>query len=124
MAESECRAVCPVCDKPNPAGTRFCEYCRSAAINQDGPLISKELEDLMDRFAEQEKLNRNLAFGTDGAFGSAISGIVLHNLSCFTTTVFQPSDVMNSELPPCQLSMFRGNPNHIGSIGTEFLEAM
>ena len=51
--EPERWVICPVCGKPNPEGTRFCEYCWGAAINQDNPLTSEELEKELQRLEDR-----------------------------------------------------------------------
>jgi len=111
--------ICPVCSKPNPAGTRFCEYCWGAAISQDNPLTSEELERVLQRLENRSKFRRKIKFGIAGIGALAVVGIILYSLFWFSDTIFKPPEEMNSNPLPGDWSMFRRDLSRGGSIGTE-----
>ncbi len=117
MAEPERWVICPVCDKPNPAGTRFCEHCWGAAINQEHPLTSQELAEFNERLSKRARLRRRLKFGAAGVLGLALIGIILYSLFYFSDSVFKPPVTMSSNPPADEWTMFHRDLSHSGSYG-------
>ncbi len=116
--ETERWVICPVCSKPNPEGTRFCEYCWGAAINQDNPLTSEELEKELQHLEDRSKFRRKIKWGIAGVGALAVVGIILYSLFWFSDTLFKPPEEMNSDPLPGEWSMFKRDLSRSGGVGT------
>ena len=76
--ETEYWLICPVCNKPNPAGTRFCKHCWGAALGSQKPVSTQELEGVIEhrqaRIRRRKRVVR-IALALVSVF--AVAGIVV-----------------------------------------------
>ena len=56
-SETEFRVICPVCQQPNPVGTRFCKLCWGAIIHSDSLVLSlQEAERRLSRMKSRKMI--------------------------------------------------------------------
>jgi outer membrane protein assembly factor BamB/predicted nucleic acid-binding Zn ribbon protein len=122
MAEPERWVICPVCKEANPEGTHFCEHCWGAAIKQDNPLTTEEMEEELERLQKRTKLKRNTRLGIAGALLIGIVGFVIYSVLFFTDTVIKPPEEVNSNPVAGEWTMFRRDLTHSGSTGDSLPE--
>jgi eukaryotic-like serine/threonine-protein kinase len=122
MAEPERWVICPVCNKANPAGTRFCEYCWGAAIKQDNPLTTEELEEVISRLEKRSKLKKKIKLSVFGAVGLGLVIFITYSALFFTDTIIKPPEDVNSNPSSNEWTMFRRNLSHTGSFSEELPE--
>ncbi len=109
--------ICPVCHKPNPAGTRFCEHCWGAAIKQDNQLTNEELEELNRRQEIYLERKKKFKLAAAGFAVIALVGAVLLGLFYFTDTIYKPPEDVNSNPVEGDWTMFRRDLFRTGSTG-------
>jgi len=117
-SQTERWVVCPVCHKPNPAGTVFCKHCWGAIIRTDRALTSQELEEVLRRRALYLKRRKTIKL-TAGSFASLVvaAAIAFYSLYACTDLVFPPPKDVNSNSPPGEWTMFGHDLSHSGSTG-------
>jgi len=109
--------ICPVCKKANPAGTKFCEYCWGAAINQDNPLTNEELEELNRHQEIYLKRKKKFNLAVTGFVLLATIGAIFLGLFYCSDTIYKPPQEVNSDSLPGEWSMFRRSLTRTGSAG-------
>jgi len=116
--ETEYWLICPVCNKPNPAGTRFCQHCWGAALGSQKPLSTQELEGVIER--RQARIRRRkravrITLALVSVF--VVAGIVLPVLYNYTDLIFPPLETINSNSLPNEWAMFRHDLFNSGTTG-------
>jgi len=116
--ETEYWLICPVCNKPNPAGTRFCQYCWGAALGSQKPVSTQELEGILEQ--RQARIRRHkrairIALGIGSV--SLVVGIVLSILYNYTDLIDPPLETINSNSMPGEWAMFRHDLSNSGTTG-------
>lgn len=114
--QSELWLICPICKKPNPAGTLHCQLCWGASLYSVRPVTSEEVAELNRKREISIKRWRRirtiiLTIGAPLLLCSVIFGIVYN----FTDIVFGPSTQMNSEQYGGDWAMYRHDMVRSGS---------
>jgi outer membrane protein assembly factor BamB/predicted nucleic acid-binding Zn ribbon protein len=117
--ETEYWLICPVCHKPNPAGTRFCKHCWGAALRSQKPVSTKELEEILERRETHLRRRRRIvriAISLASLFVAA--AIVLPILYNYTDLLSRPLETLNSNSQPGEWAMFRHDIANTGAAKT------
>jgi outer membrane protein assembly factor BamB/predicted nucleic acid-binding Zn ribbon protein len=109
--------ICPVCNKANPAGTRFCQYCWGAALHQDEAMTAEETATTLVRREQHTKRWKRIRFGIIGVIAAVIIGFVLFVFINYTDFLSVPTAGLNSNSPPGEWAMFRHDTLRTGSAG-------
>jgi len=117
--ENELWILCPVCNKPNPAGRRFCQHCWGAILQADASLTADELE-LMTRrkraYLRRRLITRVAAISLTTLL--ILTAIVYPTLYYLTDALFKPLQGVNSNSLPGEWAMFRHDLGHSGATGS------
>lgn len=113
--EADLWVICPVCRKPNPRGTKFCQYCWGAFLHPGCPeLYSWQIEPWLSRLKHRKRIKlitiSLLALTT--LFSAIFAGLYY-----LTDIVTAPPQTVNSDSLPGEWAMFRHDLNHSGATG-------
>lgn len=117
--ETELWVVCPVCNKPNPSGTRFCQHCWGAVIHSDIPVSTEELENVLRRrqaYLKRKRLIKLISFSLASLIILVAAAYPV--LYYFTDSFFAPPQGLNSNSSPGEWAMFRHDLGHSGATGS------
>lgn len=109
--------ICPVCNRSNPEGTKFCQHCWGAVINQDHPLTEEETAVVQKQHENFLKRKRRIRFGILGGAAAAVIVLIFLFIFNYTDTFSVPPEEVNSDSPPGEWTMFRHDPLRSGSAG-------
>jgi outer membrane protein assembly factor BamB len=117
--QSELWLICPICKKPNPAGTLHCQSCWGPSLYSVKPVTTAEVEEINRRRENKVKRWRRIrtiiiSIGAPVILFSLIFGIIYN----FTDLIFPPSAQMNSETSDGDWAMFRHDLSRSGSSET------
>jgi eukaryotic-like serine/threonine-protein kinase len=100
--------ICPVCHKPNPAGTLYCKHCWGAALPSDKSLTSEELQDAIDNQQSTHKHRHLIKLAILILVPLMIvAGLVVYILYASTDTFSHPSPTLSSSSHLGEWAMFR-----------------
>jgi len=114
-SEAERWVICPVCHKVNPAGIRFCEHCWGAAIHQDTPLTTEEMEEVTRRREAYLKRRKRIKLAAISLVSLVFLVAVFLILYNFSDIIVKPPQDVNSNSLPGDWAMFRHDLAHSGS---------
>jgi outer membrane protein assembly factor BamB len=106
--ETEYWIICPVCHKPNPAGTKFCKHCWGAALRLQKPVSTAELEEILERrqtYLRRRKRIVRIAISLASLL--VVAAIILPILYNYTDLLYQPDKTVNSDSLLGEWAMFR-----------------
>jgi outer membrane protein assembly factor BamB/predicted nucleic acid-binding Zn ribbon protein len=118
LPEDQYWIICPVCHKPNPAGSRFCEHCWGAALHSDRPVSTEEMQALMKRhqaYIRRRKVIRRLTVTLVPLL--ILAAVVLPILYNYTNLLSRPLQDLNSSSAPEEWAMFHHDLSHSGAAG-------
>ncbi len=116
-SEPERWVICPVCHKPNPAGTRFCQHCWGAILNQDEPVTEEELEEITRRRESYLKRRKRIKLGAIGVGSVVFLVLILLIFLYGTDFIAKPPQEVNSNPADGDWTMFRRDLSRTGSTG-------
>jgi len=117
--DSEYWLICPVCNKPNPAGTKFCKHCWGASLGAQRQVTSAELEAVIAK-RQQARLRRKrlLRIGIIAVSLLLAGAIAVPVLYRYTNLISRLDTSLNSNSAPGEWAMFRHDLNNSGVTGT------
>ena len=110
--------ICPICDGINPAGSKFCEHCWGAALNQDKAYTKEELVQVLEERDRYHKKRRRIRMGIFGSVGVVIVVLAALFVVNYTDVIAKPEADLNSNPLPGDWSMYRYDLAHTASYGT------
>ncbi len=117
--ESELWVICTVCNKANPAGTRFCQHCWGAVIHSDTPLTSEEMEEVTKRRRAYLKRRKTIKVIATSLASLLVSvSVAYFSLYHFTDIILRLPQGVNSNSLPGEWAMFRHDLGHSGATGS------
>jgi outer membrane protein assembly factor BamB len=111
--------ICPVCHQTNPAGTKFCEHCWGAALNQDETYSESELKEARQRREALLKRKKITKLSIWGGIGGVFVVLLILFLLNYTDVFGTPGETLNSDSQPGEWAMFRHDVLRSGSAGDE-----
>ncbi len=117
--ENEYWLICPVCNKPNPAGTKFCKHCWGASLGAQKPVSSAQLEAMIEQ-RRQQRARRKRFFRTAIITISVIvvAAIVVPLVNNYTDLISRPNLDLSSASTGGDWTMFRYDFSNSGVSGT------
>ncbi len=109
--------ICPVCNKPNPAGVAFCQHCWGAILNQQQTYNAEELAEAQKKREQVRKRRRYIRWGIIGAVLASVIIFVLFNILNYTDLISKPNPDINSGSLPGEWAMFGYNNVRSASAG-------
>jgi len=114
--ETELWVICPVCYKPNPAGTEFCKHCWGAIIHSDSPVSYEKAQEISKRRLFYHKLRKTIKVSTISLTCLIILACaVFLGLYSLTDIVSKPPQDVNSDSLPGEWAMFHRDLGHSGT---------
>jgi eukaryotic-like serine/threonine-protein kinase len=109
--------ICPICNKPNPKGTRFCQYCWGAVLNQDNPLSEEEADEIQIQREKYRGRKKKIRIGIIGGAVGVVILLVMLVIINYTDMLSVPPAEVNSDSLPGQWAMFHHDIFRTGSTG-------
>ena len=116
--ETEFWLVCPVCYKPNPAGTKNCKYCWGAALGGQKLVPNDQLEGVLhEHQLRVRRRRRTLQLAIAGSALVVLFLIVFPILRNYTDVLSPVPSTMSSNSLPGEWAMFRHDSLNTGAAG-------
>lgn len=116
--DNEYWLICPVCNKPNPAGTKFCKHCWGAALGSQKPVSSAELEAMIEKRQQaRQRRKKILRFSIIGISVLVAVAITIPVLYKYTDVISRLDTALNSSSAPGEWAMFRHDLANSGVTG-------
>ncbi len=116
--ETEYWLVCPVCHKPNPAGTRHCKYCWGASLGGQEPIPNAELEGVLRTIQQKVKRRKTIIRASIAAAIALVLFLIVFPILRNYTDVLSPvTSTLNSNSLPGEWASFRHDSLNTGASG-------
>jgi outer membrane protein assembly factor BamB len=115
-SQDEIWLICPICKKPNPAGTLHCKYCWGASLYSVTPITNEQLAGVIQKQNERQsrlRLLRNLVIGIGAPL--LLIGVAFFWVYSFTDLIFTPPTYLNSTSLQGDWTMFRHDSSRTGA---------
>jgi outer membrane protein assembly factor BamB len=112
--------ICPVCEKPNPAGTLHCQHCWGASLYAVTPITDEELAIVTARIeARDRRRNRLKVISVAAGAPLLLLLVIFLIIYSFTDAVLPPNEALSSSPGEGEQTMFRYDLGRTGAVNPD-----